>query len=62
MVNKSILVTGSSGLIGGEVVNFFSEKGFNVFGIDNNMRETFFGKNGSTLVNLKRLEKKNKKF
>ena len=25
MVNKSILVTGSSGLIGGEVVNFFSE-------------------------------------
>lgn len=62
MVNKSILVTGSSGLIGGEVVNFFSEKGFNVFGIDNNMRETFFGKNGSTLVNLKRLEKKIKSF
>ena len=62
MTNKKILVTGSSGLIGGEVVNFFSEKNYRVIGIDNNMREIFFGKKGSTLNNLKRLEIENESF
>ena len=62
MANKKILVTGSSGLIGGEVVNFFSEKNYRVIGIDNNMREIFFGKKGSTLNNLKRLEIENENF
>ena len=62
MTNKKILVTGSSGLIGGEVVNFFSQKDYRVIGIDNNMREIFFGKKGSTLNNLKRLERQNKTF
>jgi len=62
MVNQKILVTGSSGLIGGEVVNFFSEMNYKVIGIDNNMREIFFGKKGSTLNNLKRLETENKSF
>ena len=41
-----LLVTGSSGLIGGEVVEQFASKGHNVFGIDNNQREVFFGKKG----------------
>ena len=36
-VNKC-LVTGSSGLIGSEVVTFFSNQGWEVHGIDNNMR------------------------
>ena len=58
MKQKSILVTGCSGLIGGEVVEFFSKNNFKVFGIDNNMREVFFGVNGSTNSNLKRISKR----
>ncbi len=42
MANK-ICITGSSGLVGSEAVNFFKEKGWEVFGIDNNMRSYFFG-------------------
>ena len=45
---KTVLVTGSSGLIGSESVKFFIKKGFNVVGIDNNMREYFFGPEAST--------------
>ena len=55
------LITGSSGLIGSESVNFFSEKGFDVLGIDNNLRQFFFGKDGSTLW-IKKNQKKNKRF
>src|SRR4051812_25692097 len=42
------IVTGSSGLIGSETVKFLHEKGLHVVGIDNNMREYFFGLDGST--------------
>ena len=42
-----VLITGSSGLVGSELVNFFSKKGFDVVGIDNNL-ENFFGKDGDT--------------
>ena len=52
---KKILVTGSSGLIGSEVVSFFSNDGYEVHGIDNNQREVFFGSAGSTRRNQKRL-------
>lgn len=45
---RQILVTGSSGLIGSEVVRFFHEEGFYVHGIDNNQRAVFFGKQGDT--------------
>jgi CDP-paratose 2-epimerase len=45
---KVVLVTGSGGLIGSESVSFFCEQGFNVVGIDNNMRQVFFGKDAST--------------
>jgi len=37
-----VLITGSAGLIGSEAVRFFSEKGFTVIGIDNDMRRVFF--------------------
>ena len=37
------IITGSSGLVGSESVNFFSDKGFDVIGIDNNLRKFFFG-------------------
>ncbi|RPG17961.1 MAG: NAD-dependent epimerase/dehydratase family protein [Pelagibacteraceae bacterium TMED124] len=56
MTNKNILVTGSSGLIGSEVVKFFYENGYHVYGIDNNMRQVFFGEKGSTRKNLVRLK------
>ena len=42
-----VLITGSSGLVGSESVNFFSKKGFEVIGIDNNLRKFFFGKHAS---------------
>lgn len=44
----TVLVTGSAGLIGSESVRFFCEHGFIVVGIDNNMRQVFFGENAST--------------
>ena len=57
-----IIVTGSCGLIGSETVSFFAEKGFDVVGIDNNMRKSFFGSDGSILWNKKRLEKLYKNY
>ncbi len=49
------LVTGSSGLIGSEVVAFFSRLGWTVHGADNNMRADFFGAAGDTRWNQQRL-------
>ena len=57
-----ILITGSSGLVGSESVNFFSKKGFDVIGIDNNLRKFFFGNDGSTHWGKNRLLKTNKNF
>lgn len=57
-----VLVTGSSGLIGSETVGFFAEKGFDIVGLDNNMRKTFFGKEGSILWNQERLRRKYKNY
>lgn len=50
-------MTGSSGLIGSEVVSFFSGEGWKVHGIDNNMRADFFGPQGDTSWNTQRLQK-----
>lgn len=50
------IVTGSAGLIGSESVRFFADQGLDVVGIDNNMRETFFGKEAGTDWNRKVLE------
>jgi CDP-paratose 2-epimerase len=41
------LVTGSCGLIGSESVRFLAEQGYEVIGVDNNMRRYFFGEDGS---------------
>ena len=43
-----VIITGSSGLVGSESVNFFCNKGFDVIGIDNDLRKSFFGKDAST--------------
>ena len=56
------IITGSTGLVGSEAVNFFHDKGFDVIGIDNNLRKFFFGNDGSTLWVKKNLQKRNKKF
>ena len=53
---KKLLVTGSSGLIGSEVVTFFCREAWQVNGLDNNMRRDFFGPEGDTSWNQKRLE------
>jgi len=47
-MKKNVLITGASGLIGSQCVKFFSNKGFNVIGVDNNMRAYFFGEDAST--------------
>jgi CDP-paratose 2-epimerase len=51
-----LIVTGSAGLIGSEAVEFMANKFDLIIGIDNNMRETFFGADASTIWNRKRLE------
>lgn len=53
---KSILVTGSSGLIGSEVCRYFAEAGYVVHGVDNNQRAVFFGEQGDTRWNQRRLQ------
>jgi CDP-paratose 2-epimerase len=51
-----VLVTGSSGLIGSEAVEYYASQNHAVFGIDNNMRSEFFGSQGDTLWNMNRLK------
>jgi CDP-paratose 2-epimerase len=59
-----VLVTGAGGLIGSESCRFFLEKGYNVLGIDNNLRKYFFGETGDTTKNIDAIQKDygNKRF
>jgi CDP-paratose 2-epimerase len=57
-----LLVTGSSGLIGSEVVAHFCDQGWDVYGIDNNQRADFFGPSGDTRWNQRRLEAQYDRF
>jgi CDP-paratose 2-epimerase len=50
------IVTGSAGLIGSETVRTFCTLGFEVVGIDNDLRRTFFGDEASTDWNRRALE------
>ena len=45
---RTVLVTGSAGLIGSETVRHFAGEGFSIVGIDNDMRSRFFGAEAST--------------
>ena len=56
------LITGSNGLVGSESVKFFSNKGFDILGIDNNLREFFFGKDGSTQWIKNKIKKQIKNY
>ncbi len=57
MTKKKVLITGSSGLVGSQSVEFFSNRGCAVFGIDNDMRSRFFGPEASTKPNARQLQK-----
>lgn len=59
---KKVLVTGSGGLIGSEVVSFFAAERAEVHGIDNNLRADFFGPPGDTSWNTKRLQQGYRNF
>jgi CDP-paratose 2-epimerase len=59
---KKLLVTGSSGLIGSEVCDYFGELGWKIYGVDNNQRAVFFGSQGDTRWNQQRLEEKLEHF
>ena len=50
------LITGATGLVGSESVRYFALKDFAIVGIDNDMRQYFFGENASTDWNRHRLE------
>jgi CDP-paratose 2-epimerase len=53
---STLLVSGSSGLIGSEVVSHFARLGWDIHGVDNNQRAVFFGPQGDTRWNQQRLE------
>src|SRR5436189_5181756 len=57
-----VLVTGSNGLIGSEAVTYFDGLGAEVVGIDNNMRALFFGPDGDTRWNQRRLQRATRSF
>ncbi|NET30427.1 MAG: NAD-dependent epimerase/dehydratase family protein [Cyanothece sp. SIO1E1] len=59
---KTLLVTGSSGLIGSEVCSYFDQLGWSVHGVDNNQRAVFFGTQGDTRWNQQRLQVKLVRF
>jgi CDP-paratose 2-epimerase len=62
-MTKTLLVTGSSGLIGSEVCAYFArEQGYTVHGVDNNQRAVFFGPQGDTRWNQERLAREIKGF
>ena len=54
----TVLITGSAGLIGSESVHFFVRQGFNIIGIDNDLRSFFFGETASTTWNRDLLQDK----
>jgi CDP-paratose 2-epimerase len=49
------IVTGSGGLIGSEAVKHFVSQGFDVIGLENDMRSYFFGPSASTAGNSRKL-------
>lgn len=59
---KKVIVTGSSGLIGSEAVQYYDAQGYTITGVDNNMRREFFGAKGDTTWNLDRIKRATKHF
>ena len=59
---KIVIVTGSAGLIGSQACKFFSDKGYKIIGIDNDMRAYFFGEDSSTKDSLVSIKSKIKDY
>jgi len=57
-----VLVTGSSGLIGSEAVVHYDTRNDTVIGVDSNARADYFGPEGDTTWNLRRLKACTRKF
>ena len=53
----SVIITGSAGLVGSEATSYFSLLGFQVVGIDNDMRAKFFGAEASTAWQREQLKR-----
>ena len=51
-----ILITGAGGLIGSEAVEYYCLQENQVYGIENNQRQIFFGEKGSTSLRLSQLQ------
>jgi CDP-paratose 2-epimerase len=62
MLRRTALVTGSSGLIGSEMVMLLERDGWAVHGVDNNMRRDFFGDHGDTTPTLRLLVQETQRF
>src|SRR5881227_912363 len=52
---STIIVTGSGGLIGSEAASHFARAGYDVVGVENDMRARFFGPEASTAATTQRL-------
>ena len=54
-MSGKLLVTGSGGLVGSEAALYYLQKGWQVYGLENNMRSYFFGENGDVSGNISQL-------
>jgi CDP-paratose 2-epimerase len=59
---RTAVITGSSGLVGSEVVTHLDRAGWDVHGVDNNLRRDFFGAEGDTTWNLEQLRRQSRRF
>lgn len=58
---EKILVTGSGGLVGSEVVRYFAPSAQEIVGVDNNSRGRWFGEHGSVEASISKLRRLNYK-
>ena len=56
------IITGSAGLVGSEAAAYYASQGWDVIGIDNDMRSYFFGAEASTRWVRERLESKHRNY
>jgi CDP-paratose 2-epimerase len=59
---QKALITGSGGLIGSECAEMLCELGWDVIGLDNNMRSRFFGEAGSVAATIERLSRYHRRY
>jgi CDP-paratose 2-epimerase len=56
------IITGSGGLIGSESSEYFIQAGYDVVGLENDMRAQFFGESASTAQTTERLRRSHSEF